>query len=134
MKIKQPVSAESTAKMGSGISGQESVAKVEVVGEMPNTERKLSIKFPSNYALEAFHKFRDVRLKDVPSYIDFSDDGGKQDHRGGRDNLGRVDTESSSSALAEKQPINENADIIRPGIYTKVYSYYHWKNKYVDPQ
>ena len=41
--------------MGTGISGQVSDGGTMV---MPNVERKLSIKFPSNYNLEPFQKFR----------------------------------------------------------------------------
>ena len=108
--------------MGSGISGPVIVANVGV-GGVPNQERKLSSKFPSNYNLETFHKFRDVKLKDA--------------HAHGRvDGSARHDESESALAATEKQPRNGSAsvEILRPGIYTTVYSYYHWKNKYVDAQ
>ena len=73
--------------MGSGISGGTKVGAL-IIGDSPsnanNAERKLSIKFPSNYNLETFHKFRDVKLKDAPSYADFPDDGGEQEEHDGK--------------------------------------------------
>ena len=104
--------------MGSGISGPVSVANVDV-GGVPNLERKLSSKFPSNYNVETFHKFRDVKLKDAHGHVDGS---------------AKHDESESALAITEKQPTNGSLDILRPGIYTTVYSYYHWKNKYVDAQ
>ena len=104
--------------MGSGISGPIIVANVDA-GGVPNLERKLSSKFPSTYNLETFHKFRDVKLKDARDHVD-----GSTEH----------DESESALAMTEKQPTNGSEDILRPGIYTTVYSYSHWKNKYVDTQ
>ena len=104
--------------MGSGISGPVIVANVDA-GGVPNLERKLSSKFPSTYNLETFHKFRDVKLKDARAHVD-----GSTEH----------DESESALAMTEKQPTNGSEDILRPGIYTTVYSYSHWKNKYVDTQ
>ena len=106
--------------MGSGVSGPVSVA------EIPSTKRVLSSKFPSNFNVETFHKFRDVKL----SHIDSSDHNNGDEGKQGREMLGLV--EMKSSEFSEKQPSNGELDIVRPGIYTTVYSYYHWKNKYVD--
>ena len=106
--------------MGSGISGPIIVANVDA-GGVPNMERKLSSKFPSSYNVETFHKFRDVKLKDAQAH-------------GNVDGSARHDESESTLAMTEKQPTNGSEDILRPGIYTTVYSYSHWKNKYVDTQ
>ena len=114
--------------MGSGISGQANDIKKDDLWEMPSVERKLSIKFPSNFNLTAFHKFRDTKLKDID--IDGVEGSGARHHSNGEMEMSKV-AKDTTDTTTEVTSIIEETDI-RPGIYTTVYSYYHWKNKYVN--
>ena len=119
--------------MGSGISGQAYDVKKDDLWEMPSGERKLSIKFPSNFNLTAFHKFRDTKLKDIDGVegLGAHTNGESSSGRGEREMETPKDVQDTTGTPTKATSVIEDTDV-RPGIYTTVYSYYHWKNKYVN--
>ena len=91
--------SKTSGKMGSGVSMQVSDGAAHL-HQMGEAERKLAEKFP---------KFRDIKFK-------------KTDFSQRETQYGPSSQDSSNSFLADvKQDL-------RGGIYSTVYSYYHWKN------
>ena len=88
--------------MGSGVSNQ--VIDGAHLRQIEEAERKLAGKFP---------KFRDIKLKKTDFSQKMTDYGSSQDSGTGGNNQSYVGDVNKS---------------LRGGIYTTVYSYYHWKN------
>ena len=96
--------SKTSGKMGSGVSMQVSGGAAHL-HQMGEAERKLAEKFP---------KFRDIKFKKT----DFS----QRETQYGPSSQDSITGGHSNSYLADvKQDL-------RGGIYSTVYSYYHWKN------